>query len=69
MTCHFKLLPFWKRLVGMTANVPTALRSGGERETNVSDSTKLSKREQNFKLNINPPFCKTDVSGGGFIQN
>lgn len=20
MTCHFKLLPFWKRLVGMTAN-------------------------------------------------
>ena len=50
-------------------NVPTALRSGGERETNVSDSTKLSKREQNFKLNINPPFCKTDVSGGGFIQN
>ena len=21
MTCHFKLLPFWKRLVGMTANV------------------------------------------------
>ena len=21
MTCHFKLFPFWKRLVGMTANV------------------------------------------------
>ena len=55
--------------VALATNVPTALRSGGERETNVSDSTKLSKREQNFKLNINPPFCKTDVSGGGFIQN
>lgn len=45
----------------IATNVRTALRSGGERETNVSDSTKLPKREQNFKLNINPPFCKTDV--------
>lgn len=45
----------------IACNVPTALRSGGERETNVSDSTKLPKREQYFKLNINPPFCKTDV--------
>ena len=45
----------------VTHNVPTALRCGGERETNVSDSTKLPKREQDFKLNINPPFCKTDV--------
>ena len=31
MTCHFKLLPFWKRLVGMTANV-SRLCDGGEIE-------------------------------------
>lgn len=36
---------YFSTSAGIAANASTALRSGGERETNVSDSTKLTKRE------------------------
>ena len=47
MTCHFKLFPFWKRLVGMTAN-----------GSGIAEGRDL--KDKSFSLVQMPNRCKND---------